>query len=135
MFVVWRRRTKRGRQWPGDRDARLEARLVEGVRIDGKPRQRFIVYIGSIEEPYDSGDRVDFWDVASHVLDHLGNRIGAERSKIEASLAAKVRRPTARERRTYVPRFERWQKRRDEDWARVRAEKAAEPRTPTRVFS
>ena len=45
MFVVWRRRTKRGRQWPEDRDARLEARLVEGMRIDGKPRQRFIVYI------------------------------------------------------------------------------------------
>ena len=123
MFVVWRRRTKRGRQWPEDRDARLEARLVEGMRIDGKPRQRFIVYIGSIEEPYDSGDRVDFWDVASHVLDHLGNRIGAERSKIEASLAAKVPRPTAKERRTYVPRLERWLKRRDE----VRAEKAAEP--------
>jgi len=105
MFVVWRRRTKRGRQCPGD--ARLEARLVEGVRIDGKPRQRLIVYIGSIEEPYNSGDRVDFWDVASQVLDHLGNQIGAERSKIEASLAAKVPRPTAQERRTYAPRFER----------------------------
>ena len=126
MFVVWRRRTKRGRQGPEDRDARLEARLVEGIRIDGKPRQRFIVYIGSIEEPYDSGDRVDFWDVASHVLDLLGNRIGAERSKIEASLAAKVPRPTAKEHRTYVPRLERWLKRRD----KVRAEKAAEPVVP-----
>ena len=94
-----------------DGDVRLDARLVEGVRIDGKPRQRFIVYIGSIEEPYDSGDRVDFWDIASQVLDHLGNRLGAERSKIEASLAAKVPRLTARERRIYVPRFERWQSR------------------------
>ena len=108
----------------------VEARLVEGVRIGGKPRQRFIAYIASIEEPNNSSDRVDFWDVASHVLDHLGNRIGAERSKIEASLAANVPRPTAQERRTYVPRFERWQKRRDEVWALVRAEKAAEPVVP-----
>ena len=66
----------------------VEARLVEGVRIGGKPRQRFIAYIASIEEPNDSSDRVDFWDGTSQVLNDLANRFGGERAKIEASLAA-----------------------------------------------
>ena len=122
MFVVWRRREKRLKaRWELDWPYRLEARLVEGVRVDGKPRQRFIAYIGSIEEPYDSSDRVDFWDVTSQVLDHLGNRLGEERQKVEGALAARVPRPTAQERRSYMPRWQRRQKRRDEGWARSEA--------------
>ena len=66
-----------------DGDVRLEARLVEGVRIDGKPRQRFIVYIGSIEEPYDSGDRVDFWESPRKfsTISAIGSEPNARRSR------------------------------------------------------
>jgi hypothetical protein len=130
MFVVWRRTERRGRLYLGDPAARLEARLVESLRIDGKPRQRFIAYIGSIEEPNDGGDRIDFWDVTSRVLNYLVNRLGDERPKIEAALDARVPRPTAQDRRAYMPRWERLKKRRGEACAQVRAERAAAPARP-----
>jgi hypothetical protein len=124
MFVIWRRRLLRLKpRWQVDPEARLEARLAESVRVEGKPRQRFIAYLASLAEPNDASDRADFWDVITHELDRLGNRLGDERAKIEAAIAARVPRPTAQERAAYLSRYERWLKRRDEGWAHIRAER------------
>jgi hypothetical protein len=71
---------------------------VESVRIDGKPRQRHIAYLGSVYNVDQNANyRAWWWHHMTAKLDALGNRIGAERAKIEAQLAKEVPPVTADE--------------------------------------
>jgi hypothetical protein len=72
--------------------------LAESVRIEGRPRQRHIAFLGSIKiglewnRDVDTAQRSGFWHHARAVLDRLGNRITLDqRAKIEAALAARVK--------------------------------------------
>jgi hypothetical protein len=72
---------------------RLRAVLVESVRVDGKPRQRHIAFLGSIAsgEPIDGVLGKRFWRDVFSTLKRLGNRVGPEDyERIIASIAAKV---------------------------------------------
>jgi hypothetical protein len=97
MFVRW--------QWWGDRRRGSERRycrdiadahaiLVESTRVDGKPRQRHVAYLGSVHNVYREQTpyyRAKFWQHMRAKLDSLHNRISsADRRKIEAALAEKV---------------------------------------------
>lgn len=103
MFVRWQ---KRARQWPKygshwndddtrRKDAHWAAILVESVRIDGKPRQRHVAYLGSIVESALTEEtkchRGYFWRDIKERLDRLDNRIPAkDRVAIEKKIAEKV---------------------------------------------
>src|SRR5262245_5158126 len=105
MFVVWR--SRRRQRW---RQTRHSARLVESVRINGKPRQRFVAVLGSYESwDYPAANEgaaasraaepVWFWDRARRVLDRLGERITPEqRASIEKALAQRIAPPTFEQR-------------------------------------
>jgi hypothetical protein len=91
-----------------DRRARLKAVLVESVRVGGKPRQKHIAFLGSIEldDPkkiVGDSDHARFWRRMSAIakvglwrrvmrrLDQLGNRVGPEeRARLLASIAERV---------------------------------------------
>jgi hypothetical protein len=72
----------------------LLARLVESVRVDGKPRQRTLCYLGSIYEDWRESHvhMVCFWRRASVNLAKL-NLEQKVRDKIEKDLEAKVAKP------------------------------------------
>ena len=101
MFVRWqwwgqRRRKTVRYYWSQPADA--HAVLVESVRIDGKPRQRHIAYLGSVHHDPDVHYRAWWWHHMTARLDALGNRLPPdERPKIEAALADKVPPVTAAE--------------------------------------
>ena len=103
-------------------DRRLKAVLCESTRIDGKPRQQHIAFLGSIGEsmlpsffegiPTDEANKMKFarweerslsrchwfWEHTLKKLDKLDNRIPKEeRQKIEASIARLIPRPTPAE--------------------------------------
>jgi hypothetical protein len=93
-------------KWKGEdgierEDVRWSAILVESVRIGGKPRQRHIAYLLSfVESELPSVyRRVYLWDDFAERLDRLGNRVSVEdRKRIEAAIAAKIKRPNEAER-------------------------------------
>jgi hypothetical protein len=103
MYVRWQ--TYRSRN---DRRARLKAVLVESVRVDGKPRQRHIAFLGSFEldDPrmiagdsdnarfwrrMSANGKARFWRDVTARLDQLGNRVGPEdRARLLASIAERV---------------------------------------------
>jgi hypothetical protein len=99
MFVVWRSRERELVYL-----VRHSARLVESVRVNGQPRQRFVAFLGSFEDASDGRalnpsymveQRVRFWRNARDVLDGLGERITAgQRRDIEAALVRRVKPPT-----------------------------------------
>ena len=79
---------------------------ASAVRIDGKPRQRHIAYLGSIR--HDCSGKVDyrvrFWRDARKVLDRLGKRLtAAERTRVEELIGERVRRPTAQQEKASRP--------------------------------
>ncbi len=93
MYVRWqrRRRVRKGRWSP-----LLTAVLVECRRVDGQPRQQVVAYLGGIREAYiDKWERHHraFWRGVDERLDELGLDAGT-RARIEASVAARVRRVT-----------------------------------------
>ena len=100
MYVRWqckydRKRKTYGRGYYGAK-AEWYAVLVESRRIDGKPRQRHIAYLGSALSLDNQTDlyRVYWWNEIKARLDQLGNVIPAEqRLGIEAALAKKVPTP------------------------------------------
>ena len=112
MFVRWqsRKRTKRspafGSFWGEDGkryyDTTWTAVLVEGRRVNGKPRQKHIAYLGSFPEsalsiPHQRGY---FWNHIREKLDRLGDRITADqRANIEGKIAERVPPLTAAEKR------------------------------------
>jgi hypothetical protein len=83
--------------------------LVNCERRDGKPRQKIVAYLGGIDQECikHTDHRASFWDGATRKLDDLGLD-GATRRKVEASLTAVVRNPTARERAAAKEEFERF---------------------------
>ena len=100
MYVRWqikRRSEKPLNVWGSDL---LTATLVESRRVNGKPRQRVIAYLGSIREkcaqtPEHVNHQLGFWNSVGAKLDGLANQITPdERARIEAKLAARVRIPT-----------------------------------------
>jgi len=114
MFVRWQQYRSQARNpWQrecNDRRARLKAILVESVRVDGKPRQKHVAFLGSIEVSAvdDAGSgHAHFWrDVISRL-----NRVGPEdRKRITAVIAAKVGGPPTEaeleqlERERFLPR-------------------------------
>ena len=97
MFVRWKKR-KRATKCGAPQRYSWYAEVVESVRIDGKPRQKVIAYLASIK-PKDlpfAWERAYFWQRANEKLDAL-DLDSAERAKLDAQLAEKVRPLTEKE--------------------------------------
>ncbi len=83
-------------------DTTWKAVLVESHRINGKPRQKHIAYLGGFPEsalsiPHQRGY---FWIHIREKLDRMGNRITADqRANIERKIAERVPPLTAAEKR------------------------------------
>ena len=97
MFVRWqRRRLKRYRHGYEAGEEVLSAVVVESRRMDGKPRQKMIRYLGTVRESDITRPRpmsLDrFWTRVDVALDELGIR-GAARLVMETTIAATVPRP------------------------------------------
>jgi hypothetical protein len=97
MFLRWQMRpskaTKYGKRWLADRGTIWSAVLVESVRVNGRPRQRHVAYLGTITESGISKVCVRgwYWDRLTQRLDGLSNRILPEdRQRIEAAFAKRV---------------------------------------------
>ena len=92
MFVRWQRRGRVRKA----KSPLLTAVLVESRRVDGKPRQRVIAYLGGIREAHiDERERQHraFWRSVDVHLDALG--LDPEtRARVEASVESRVRRVT-----------------------------------------
>ena len=93
MFVRWQeyksraksRRLRAFRKKHGPH--RLRAILVETVRIDGKPHQRYLAYLGSVQA--DRRDRPRFWYDVTRKLDQC--RLSREeRNRIKSAIAKKI---------------------------------------------
>jgi hypothetical protein len=107
MFVRWQlyRSQAKPPRWPfrarDDHGGRLRAVLVESVRVDGRPRQKHVAFLGSIVSDKLIDDRAGkrFWRDVTAKLDRLGNRVSPEEcERILAAIAAKVGgRPTEAE--------------------------------------
>ena len=94
MYVRWKRRPLRRRRIDRSPDWAQSAVLVESRRIDGKPRQRVVRYLGSIREGMLEAIawQAAFWrDVEWH-LDDLGLDEATRRSVV-ATLLRTVPRP------------------------------------------
>jgi hypothetical protein len=101
MFVRWQLYESKAkdetlREQRHARDARLKAVLVESARVDGKPRQKHVAFLGSM---YRNGrDRLRFWHEVTTALQRLDNRVTApERERILAAIRAKVGAPPTAE--------------------------------------
>ncbi len=100
MFVRWKRREstyarERSLTSADERGTTLYAVLVESVRVDGKPRQKFICQLAKVCEK-DLNHQAfpfHFWKKATGKLNTLALD-ESERKKIEQQLAAKIRRPS-----------------------------------------
>jgi hypothetical protein len=93
MYIRWTRRERTRLGWPIGEYA-LSARLVECVRVDGKPRQRTLCYLGTIFEDWREGHyhMLGFWKRASANLAKLDLEQKV-RDKIEEDLEAVVKKP------------------------------------------
>jgi hypothetical protein len=90
MFIRWHKRQ-------GKTDVHWGAVLVEAVRVDGKPRQRHVAYLGGFSERrIDSVDqRRRFWGQVKTRLHALAGRISDEdRNRIIGEIAGIVPVPT-----------------------------------------
>ena len=81
---------------------RMRALLIESVRVDGKPRQRHLAFLGSVtyQDRNDVEERWQFWRNADQALYRLGNRLSPiQRGEVEKALAersARSRPPKSR---------------------------------------
>lgn len=113
MFIRWQTRKRNhanyGNYWRSD--VTWFAILVEAIRVDGKPRQKHVAYLGSFTESQLAlpSQRVWMWDGMTERLDRLDNRIAREdRKSIEAALAKRLGpRPTKRQREAAQRRSDR----------------------------
>jgi hypothetical protein len=114
MYVRWQSRKRRNRAFGrGRRDIHWRAILVKSERVNGKPMQRHIAYVGGITDSAIAivHQRCWFWDAVKERLDGLGKRVSPEdRKNIEAAIAEKVARPTKTEYRRCVRDREAWLK-------------------------
>lgn len=69
MFVRWDRKEKR-RSVSNLGDLYV-CRLVEACRVDGKPRQKVIAYLGAIRTAMPTNHRIVFWSNVNMNLDRL----------------------------------------------------------------
>ena len=73
MYVRWNRRKRTKTGWRAKKGDYISAVLVESIRVNGKPRQKIIKFLGSIGE--DSLNRVfhrrDFWNTSEKNLSAL----------------------------------------------------------------
>ena len=110
MFVRWQQYRSQALnphlRKHNDEHACLKAILVESVRVNGKPRQRHVAFLGSLEidaiteakSPlgswYDdvmTTVRRQFWYDVTTLLERLSNRVDPEdRQRIADSIAKKV---------------------------------------------
>ena len=107
MFVRWQTRTRRARAFPNT-DTHWAAILAESSRVDGKPTQRHIAYLGGITESAIElpAQRAFFWKEVTQQLDKLAVSIN-DRVRIEAAVEAKVPRLTRREYNDWLIRRDR----------------------------
>ena len=98
MDVRWKRRPLKKRNSSDPNPHQLAASLVESRRVDGKPRQRTVAYLGSISERFltEPAHRQWFWKDLAQRLDALALP-QREREAIETALARTVARLTAEE--------------------------------------
>jgi hypothetical protein len=106
MFVRWKTREHwrtKYKQWPKWRTKEYNGKsfsavLVRSERIDGKPRQKIVAYLGHIKEKsLDSkARRLYFWESVDRHLDTLVLSL-AERQRIEEQLRERIPRPTLEE--------------------------------------
>jgi hypothetical protein len=97
MFVRWQKRESKRTKYrrrskpPG---ATWSVVLAESVRVNGKPRQKHIAYLGSFNESILTPGRIcvrgQFWKRIRARLDNLKIPPGTRR-RIEAAIAKKVR--------------------------------------------
>lgn len=94
MFVRWKRRERSAHKHPTDEYV-LTAYLVKSERVNGKPRQRIVTYLGAIRENHRDTywHQVDFWKAARRNILRL-NLDDATRNRIVDRLAATVAIPT-----------------------------------------
>jgi hypothetical protein len=98
MFVRWQNYRSVASWRPDKPIKRIKAVLVESVRVDGKPRQKYIAFLSSYNPDRSGSGRFRFWREARACLDRLDNRITPDdRIKIEAELARRVPRTTPEE--------------------------------------
>jgi hypothetical protein len=74
--------------------------LIEAVRVDGKPRQRYVAYLGGFTEHgiEHAHQRCRFWDRVNERLHALSHRLTDEdRNRIVAKLATRVPVPTCQD--------------------------------------
>jgi hypothetical protein len=101
MYVQWQsRKLKKNTRWRKRGDVHWRAILVENVRVDGKPTQRHIAYLGGITERNIAHEkpahRIYFWNGVGQKLAVL-NFSAQERTTIMQLIAKKVPRVTSRE--------------------------------------
>ena len=131
MFIRWQKRTRKSpafgmhygrrggisfREVEGRLqipDVHWRAILVESCRVDGKPRQRHIAYLGGITESaielHVPNQRGFFWNEVMDRLDKLDNHIDKdERTKIEATIAKRVPRLSEKEKKQANAGRARW---------------------------
>ena len=92
MYVRWQSRSR----LRSGKSPLITAELVESRRVDGKPRQRVLAYLGGIREAYiDVRERIHraFWLSVDAHLDKLGIDPDA-RARVEARVESRVRRVT-----------------------------------------
>ena len=110
MFIRWKKRNRKSHAFGGGRgtDTHWAAILVESSRVDGKPTQQHIAYLGGITDSAiklttTAAQRGFFWQAAMQQLDQLADRVlKDDRARIEAALAEKVPRLTRKEYDTWL---------------------------------
>jgi hypothetical protein len=95
MFVRWKRR-ERTRQRKGTGEWVKQAVLVQSVRTQDGPRQKYVTYLGSVREGHEDlhWNRLAFWTAVGRNLDRVGVA-GALRKRIVTELESVVKKPDA----------------------------------------
>ena len=97
MFIRW---IERPSKTPGYDATALSLILAETKRIDGKPRQRHLAYLGGITDDQikSPGSRCTFWDSVTAAFERLGNQVTpSDRQRFEAAIAERVPCPSAKD--------------------------------------
>lgn len=114
MFVRVRRRALKSvyRQRDGTLIKATSASydVVRAVRINGKPRQKFLFGLGSLKQPSNQGDFMSFWVHAVGRMKRHGLDDERCRCLIDGMLRKSARKPTAQECADFAEAFGDWQK-------------------------
>ena len=111
MFVRWQKRKRKSRAFGGGRgraDTHWAAILAESARVDGKPTQQYVAYLGGITDSAIeiAAQRAFFWREVMRQLDQLANRgLKDNRTQIEEVIAKKVPRLTRQEYKKCITRW------------------------------